>query len=340
MKFPLAWTCGGVFASTAIADLRRALGSSFLLALTVCASGVHAQEYPNRAIRMVAPFAAGGGGDVLTRTLSKKLADIFQQQVVVDNRAGALGIIGTESVAKAPADGYTIMTASSTHAINASTRRDLPYDSVKDFSPVSFVATTPFILVVHPSLPARSVPELLKLLRSRLGQIDYASSGATPYFAGAMLNVYAKVKMVNINYKGVAGAMTDVLAGAVPVTCQTPLTVMPNVRAGKLRALAVTTPKRSPAWPDLPTVKEGGVPDYDFTSWYGVLAPRDTPKHIVSRLNQAIAQAQQNPELISFLKAEGAEISVTSPEQFREILVRETARFTELVRQMGGAKME
>ncbi len=315
-----------------------------------CGSIVHARaaqaaiapSYPEKPIRMIGPFSAGGGADALARTLARKLSEIFQQQVVVDNRGGASGIIGTEIAARAAPDGYTVVFIMGAHAINAAIRRELPYDPVQDFSPVSLFTAMPLILGTHPSFAPRSVPELLALARAKPGQINYASTGtgSVPHFAAEMMKIYAKVDIVHVSYKGMPGVITDVLAGAVPLSFLGPSGVSQHIRAGKLRALAITSVKRSPSWPDLPTMQEGGVPNYDFTSWYGLLAPRNTPIPVVARLTHAVKQATLDPGIIKTLSADGAELYGNTPEQFREFLIKELAKYKDLVHQMGGIRLD
>ncbi len=318
-----------------------ALGYAALTALIAAPFIAGAQDYPSRPIRMIEPFTAGGGADKYGRMLARKLSETFQQQVVVDNRGGANGMIGTEIAAKAAPDGYTIVFVVSAHAINPAIRRALPYDSIKDFAPISLFTEFPFFLLTHPSFPPQSVPELLALARSKPGQINYAAStpGSALHFAGEMLKAYAKVNIIYVSYKGAAEATTAVLAGEVPITSQGP-TVMPIVKAGKLRALAVTSAKRSPAWPEVPTIQEGGVPNYNYTTWHALLAPRNTPKAVVARLNQAVVQAVQDQSLAKTLIADGAQLHGSTPEQFREFLVREIERYQALVREMGGLKVD
>lgn len=304
--------------------------------------GLHAQEYPSRAVRLVAPFSAGGGADALARILAKRLSDILGQPVYVENRGGASGVIGTDLVAKAAPDGYTLGFVMSAHVINAATRKKLPYDPVQSFTPVSLFASAPLILAVTPSFPADSVQALLAAARSKPGQIDYASTGpaSVPHLAGEMLKRYAKVDLRHISYKGVSGALTDVMAGIVPVTFQGAATVLPLVKSGKLRALAVTSAKRLPSLPDLPTLQEAGVDGYDMTVWYGVLAPNGTPPDIVAKLNAAVQRVQRDESLVKALAELSATVVLTTPAQFRQFLVIETERYSQLVRSMGGVNLE
>lgn len=317
---------------------RAALGAACaaLAALLPC-QAAFAQEYPGKPIRLVAPFSPGGGGDTVARLIAQKLSDAFQQQVVVDNRPGAGNIIGTEIVAKAAPDGYTILVAINAHAINPGLRRKLPYDPIADFTPVTLIASTPYILVVHPSLPVRSVQELIRLAKSRPGQINYASAGSgTPaHFAAELFKLGAAVGMVHVPYKGVTGAVIDLMAGAVQVMFPSPVTALPQVKAGKLRALAVTTLKRSRAMPELPTIDESGVRGYEFSSWYGLLAPRNTAESVVNRLQQAVAKAVQLKDVQTRLVSEGAEPAGSTPAEFLQFLKEQIARYGKLARAIG-----
>ena len=300
------------------------------------------QDYPSRPLRLVTPVAAGGGADATVRMLANKLSETFNQRVVVDNRPGASNIIGTDIVAKATPDGYTILWVSSTHAINAGVRRGkLPFDPLDDFAPVTLFAKIPFILVVHPSLPAKSVPELLALARAKPGQTHYASAGigSTSHFAGELLKKLAKLDMLHVAYKGSA-ALTAVVGGETPILFTGPLSVLPHAKAGRLRALAVSTAKRSPAFPELPTVAEGGAPGYEYTSWYGLLAPRRTPAPLVNILSGAVAQALKTKEVSAFLSGEGFELDGNGPAAFRGFLAAEVAKYIELTPTIAGLRID
>ncbi len=318
-------------------------GGIAVAAVFACAVGTPAmaQQYPDRPIRMVAPFAPGGGADVYGRLLAKKFSEIFSQQVVVDNRSGANGIIGTDIVAKAAPSGYTLLFTLSAHVTNAAIRNDLPYDTLKDFAPVSLFTEFPLFLYASPSLPAQSVPELLALVRGKPGAFNYGSTGvgSAQHFAGEMLNAYAKTKVVHISYKGIPAAMTDVTSGAIAYSFFGP-TLMPMVKAGKLKVLGVTSAKRSPAFPDVPTIQEGGVPNYHFTQWHCLLVPRNTPKAVIARLQQAVVQATQDRDIVATLNADGTELRGSTPEQLGQFIARELARFQELARGMGSFKAD
>ncbi|MGA0033362.1 MAG: tripartite tricarboxylate transporter substrate binding protein [Burkholderiales bacterium] len=292
-----------------------------------------AQVYPAKPIRMIAPISAGGGADVAARLLAKTLSDDLRQQVIVDNRPGGGNVIGTSIAANAAADGYTILWVSGAHAINAALGRKLPYDSIRDFTPVSLFAKLPLLLIVHPSQSAKSLPELLKQMRAQPGKFNYASSGvgSASHLGLEMLKLYAGVDMVNVSYKGSAPSIVGLLSGEVQMALLGPLSVKPLVTAGKVRPLAVSTPQRSAAFPDLPTIAESGVPKYDMTGWYGILAPRGTPQSAVVQLNRAVARAQTEPSLRNALAPEGADLVAMTPQQFEGYIRTQIAQFTELL---------
>lgn len=306
-----------------------------LIAIGLPIPRVHAAtEYPIRPIRMIAPFSAGGGADTVARTVAQKLSETLSQQIIVDNRPGASNIIGTDLTAKATPDGYTIMIANTVHTINAGLARKLPYDSLRDFSTISLLATTPFMMIVHPSLPARSVRELVQLAKSRPGQINYASSGAgtAAHLAMEMFKLEAGIDMLHIPYKGISQALIDTVAGTTQVMILSPITALPQVKAGRVRALAVTTAQRSKAFPDIPTMQESGIKGYEFSSWYGLLAPAAVPRPIIDHLNAAVAKSLQQNDLRSKLTSAGAEPHASTPEAFAEFLKREIQKFSVLVK--------
>jgi tripartite-type tricarboxylate transporter receptor subunit TctC len=318
-------------------------GAILAAALLVAGSATAApQDYPNRPLRLVTPVLAGGGADATVRMLANKLAEAFNQRVVVDNRPGASNIIGTDIVAKATPDGYTILWVSSTHAINAGVRRGkLPFDPLNDFEPITLFARIPFILVVHPTLPVKSVPELLALARAKPGQLNYASAGigSTSHFAGELLKNLAKIDLTHVAYKGSA-ALVAVVGGETPILFTGPLSVLPHARAGRLRPLAVSTARRSPAFPELPTVAEGGAPGYEYTSWYGLLAPRRTPAAIIDVLSGAVAQALKTKEVAAFLTNEGFELDGNGAAAFRTFLASEVAKYIGLTPTIAGLQLD
>jgi tripartite-type tricarboxylate transporter receptor subunit TctC len=326
-------------ASTVNAVIALAL---FATTAANAATAATTADYPNRPLRLVTPQAAGGGGDATVRLLAGKLSETFNQRVVVDNRPGASNIIGTDIVAKAQPDGYTILWVSSTHAINAGVRRGkLPFDPLNDFEPVTLFAKTPFILVVHPALPVKTVPELLALARAKPGQTNYASAGigSTSHFAGELMKKLAKIDIVHVAYKGSA-ALLAVVGGETPILFTGPLSVLPHAKAGRLRALAVSTAKRSPAFPELPTVAEGGVPGYEYTSWYGLLAPRRTPAPVINALAGAVAQTLKSKEVAAFFGGEGFELDGSGAAAFRAFLASEVAKYIELTPTIAGLQLD
>jgi len=302
-----------------------------LLAVCLQTAGAAAPSYPARPIRMIAPISAGGGADVAARLLAKSLTETLQQQIIIDNRPGGGSVIGTTAAASATPDGYTILWISGAHAINAAFARNLPYDSIKSFEPVTLFAKMPFVLVTHPSLNAKTMPELLALLRAQPGKFNYASSGigSASHLGLEMFKLYAKVDMVNVSYKGSAPSIAGLLGGEVQMALLGPLSVKPHIASGKVRAIAVSTAKRSPAFPTLPTIGDS-VPKYEMTSWYGTLAPRGTPRVAIDRLNAAVAAAQNDKTLEDTLAPEGAELPRMTPQQFGQYLQAEIARYAEL----------
>ena len=302
-----------------------------------------AQSYPAKPIRFVVPYPPGGSVDIAARALGQKLTEAWGQPVVVDNRAGAGGNIGADLVAKSPADGYTLlMGAVATHAINPTLYGKLPYDPVKDFTPVALVVQVPNILVLNPSVPAKSVKELIELARAKPGALNFGSgsTGSTGHLAGELFNTMAGVKMVHIPYKGAAPAMADLLSGQVQLMFDNLANALPNVKAGRLRALAVTTLARSPAVPDLPTVAESGLPGFDLTTWFGVMVPAGTPPDIVAKLNAEIVRALNSNDMRERLEKMGAEPPTNNtPEHFAAFIRTEAAKYAKVVRD-SGAKVE
>lgn len=308
-----------------------AIGALFALASVAFLADAAAQTWPARPIRMIAPISAGGGADVAARLLAKSMGETLQQQVIVDNRPGGGSVIGTTAAAGATPDGYTLLWISGAHAINAAFSRNLPYDSMKSFEPVGLFARMPFVLVVHPGMNAKTVPELLALVRAQPGKYNYASSGigSASHLGLEMLRLGAKLDMVNVSYKGAAPSIAGLIGGEVQMAMLGPLSVKPHIATGKVRALAVTTARRSPAFPTLPALGES-VAQYEMTSWYGMLAPRGTPAAVIAQLNAAIATAQSDKAAIDGLGAEGAELPRTTPPQFRKYLEADIARYMAL----------
>jgi tripartite-type tricarboxylate transporter receptor subunit TctC len=317
-----------------LSALLALLGISLLFPAVNAAA---ADAYPVKPIRMIVPWPPGGGTDVFARAISQKLSESWGQSVLVDNRPGATGNIGAELTAKSPPDGYTTMLATITLATNPALYPALPFDALKDFAPITLVAGVPHMLVVNPSLPANSVKEFIALAKVRPGQINYASAGnGSPFhLAAELFKLLAGVNLVHVPYKGGGPAITEVIGGQVPVTFANLLPVLPHVNSGRLRALGVTSAKRSPAAPKVPTIAEAGVPGYEFSSWFGVFAPAGTPTEIVTRLNGEIVKILNTPEMKDRLSREGAEVSASTAEQFGAYLKAETTKWGKVIKQAG-----
>ncbi|MBI2296820.1 MAG: tripartite tricarboxylate transporter substrate binding protein [Betaproteobacteria bacterium] len=311
-----------------------------LCAALVAASagdGLAQAGYPNRPVRVVVPSSPGGGTDILTRQLTSGLSQRLGQQVIVDNRPGAGSIIGNELVARATPDGYTLLMGISTLAILPATKKKLPYDALKDLAPVTQVISAPNILVVHPSLPPKSVKELIAFARKRPNEINYASAGAgtNPHLTMELFLTMTNVKMVHIPYKGLGPALVDLLAGHVVAATATMLSGLPHVRSGRLRGLATTGAKRSSALPDLPTIAEAGVPGYEATQWYGMFAPAGTPPEIIAKLHEAMTAVLRSPAVSQKLAADGADAVANTPEEFARVMRAETEKWAKVARAAG-----
>lgn len=296
-----------------------------------------ADGFPERPLRMIVPFPPGGSVDVVARIAGQKMTEIAGQSIVVDNRAGASGNIGTELAARAPADGYTIMMTTIPLVVNPSLFSKIPYDVVRDFAPVSLIAAAPFVLAVHPSLPARSVKELVALARARPGQLNYASagSGTNLHIAAELFKNLSGTNIVHVPYKGGGPALTALLGGEAQLSFLGVVAVVPHVKSGKMRALALTAAKRSAVLPDLPTIAEAGVPGYEFASWYGVLAPAGTPAPRITKLHDILVKSLRSPDLAGRMAAEGADIIAGSPQQFAAYLKTELAKWAKVVKDSG-----
>lgn len=315
------------------------LVSVFLAALLLGFPALaNADAYPAKTIRIIAPFPPGGPADILSRIIAGKLSQSWGQQVIVENRPGAGGNIGAEAAAKSEPDGYTLLLGFvGTHAINPSLYAKMPYDNVKDFEPVAQVATVTIVLVVHPSVAASSVKELIALARAKPGQLAFGSPGnGTPqHLAGELFNAMAGVDMLHVPYKGAVPALTDLLGGRISMIFSSMPPALPHVHNGKLRALGVTSLERTPAAPELPTIAESGVPGYVVNNWYGILAPRGTPKEVVAKLNAEIVKIMKMPDVKENLSAQGAESFTSTPEQFATYIKDETAKWAKIVKSSG-----
>ncbi len=307
-----------------------------LLAATVVAPVAAQQNFPSRPIRLISPFAAGGGNDLLCRTVAAKMTESLKQQVIVENRTGANGMIGTEAAARAAPDGHTLVLIPSGHAVNASLYSKLPYDPVRDFTTVSLVGASPLVLAVHPSLPARSVKELAALAKARPGQLSYVSAGigSSGHLGGALFEVMTTTKMVHVPYKGMSLALIDLVSGQVSLSFATSLSVIPHVQSGRLRALASTGAQRSPALPKLPTIAET-VPGYEASLWYGFAGPARIPADIVRRLNAEIVAALKFPDVRERLGAQGIDVQTSTPEEFARLLGNDMERWAKVVQRAG-----
>jgi len=313
----------------------KVIAAALLLSTTTLAG---AQQFPSKALHLIVPFPPGGGNDTVARAIAQQLGPDLGQPVVVDNRPGAGGSVGAELAAKAPPDGYTLFLAGvGSHVVNPNLHARLPYDPVRDFTPITLLATAPSVLVVNPAVPARTVAEFTAYARAHPGELNYASNGngSAAQLAAAMYESMANVRMVHVPYKGIAPALTDLLSGEVQLMFGTVVALVPHIQAGKLRALAVTSRSRSALLPDVPTLAESGVPEYEAGSWYGVMAPAGTPREIVERLHGAIVRALKEPEVAKRLAAEGAIVIGSTPEEFGAHLRVELARVAKLVRAAG-----
>ena len=301
------------------------------------AGGASAQPFPTKPIRIIVPFPAGGTTDVFARMISQKLSENLKQQVLVDNRAGASGMIGTEMVVKAPSDGYTLMITATHHAINPSLYKKLPYDTLKDLVAITLVATSPNVLVAHPTFPPNTIQELIALARAKPGQLNFASTGigGANHLSGELFKSMAGIDIVHIPYKGAAPAMNDLLAGHVSLMFDTIGIELPYVKAGKLKALAVTTAKRTTIAPDIPTIAESGLPGYEAVSWFGMYGPAGMPKEILTRINTEVAKVLHSPDIQKRFIDYGAEAIVNSPEQFAVYLKSEMAKWAKVVKDCG-----
>lgn len=311
---------------------------AFFLVCGWAADAAWSQGFPSKPVRIVVPFGAGGTTDIVTRILGQKLGESWGQQAVVDNRGGAGGIIASELVARSLADGYTVLMGTvSTHGINLSLYKKIPYDPIKDFAPVTLVATTQSVLMVNPSVPANSVKELIALARAKPGEINFGSAGfgGSQHLAGVLFNSLAGVKMTHVPYKDTAAALLDALSGRTQVMFDTLPSAMPHVKAAKLRALAVTGLKRSPSLPTLPTVSEAGVPGFETTAWYGALVPAGTPQNVIKKLNSDFVRAIKLPDVQERIISNGAEPVGSTPQQFAEFIQNELTKWAKVVRESG-----
>jgi tripartite-type tricarboxylate transporter receptor subunit TctC len=296
-----------------------------------------AQDWPARPVRLILPFPPGGGTDILGRLIAERLSASLGQPVVTENRGGAGGNVGAEAAARSAPDGYTIVLVAPSLAISPTLYSKINYDPVKDFAPVSLVATVPNVMITQPSLPAQSLQEFIAYARARPGALNFGSGGAgtSNHLAGELFNIVTGAKLVHVPYKGVNLAMQDVLAGNVHLVFIGIPAAAPHIKAGKLRALALVAPQRSGALPDVPTVAEAGLGDFEVTTWYGVLAPAGTPKNVISRLNAELVKIMHSPDLKEKLAATGTEPFTSTPEEFAAYIKREIAKWGDVIRKSG-----
>jgi tripartite-type tricarboxylate transporter receptor subunit TctC len=318
-------------------------GKLFLACAAGCLAAISgsalAQAYPAKLIRVVVPYAPGGATDLTARLVGQKMQEAMKQNVVVENRPGAGGVIGADAVAKAAPDGYTLLLAVPAEISILPNLQKMPYDVAKDLAPVSLAAMTPLILVAHPSLPVKTVKELVELIRKRPGQLSYASAGTggVQHLSGELLKITMNLDLVHVPYKGAGPVMPDLIGGHVPMFFSGMPPAMPHVRAGKLRALAVTTTKRSPAAPEVPTMAEAGVPGFDISNWFAYFVPSGTPPDIIVRLNSEINRGLKQQDVRDKLGNVGAEAVGTSPEELAKFVRAESEKFARLIK-LSGAK--
>jgi tripartite-type tricarboxylate transporter receptor subunit TctC len=313
--------------------------ATLLCALVITAAAPHAsaQAYPAKPIRVLVGFAAGGGTDTAARMVANELSKSLGQPVIVENRSGSGGTIATESVAKAPPDGHTLLMMAAADSIQPAMRQKLPYELPKDFSPISLVVSGAFVLVVHPSVPAKNVKELIAVARSQPGKLNYATSGvgSSAHLAAELMNSLAQVKTVHVPYKGVSQATVGVASGEADFVFASVTSAQPLIEGGRLRPIAMSTAKRSALLPNMPTLNESGVPGYDRTGWYGMMGPAGMPREVVLRLNAAIVKAVNTPEMKAAFFKQGLETETNTPEQFTDMIRREVEQNVKLARAAG-----
>jgi tripartite-type tricarboxylate transporter receptor subunit TctC len=317
-------------------DRQRRAAASVFTTLIIAAAPCSAQNYPNGPMRIVSPYPPGGGTDILSRTIAQKLNERFNVPVVVENRAGANGTVGAAVVAKSAPDGQTMLIVPAGYAANPALYKSLPYDQARELAPVSHLASGPLVLVVHPSLPVKNVKDLIALAKAKPGDLNVGSAGngSLPHLCAELFNSSAGIKIVHIPFKGSGAAVIDVLSGQVPIYFMNILQSLSLIKAGKLRALGVTSPKRSAIAPDLPAIAESGI-EFDMTNWYGLLVQGGTPRDTISKLQQEVTRVLNLPELKERLAGEGMTVVAGTPEQFIEFLARETAKYNRIIQAAG-----
>ena len=316
--------------------------SVVVIAATTCANAIaQSTNYPNRPLRFIVPYAAGGNGDIVSRIIAHKLVTQLGQQIVIDNRGGAGGNIGAELAARAVPDGYTIMLGTNTHAINMSLYAKPGYDLQRDFAPIALATAAPMVLIIHPSLPAKTVKEFIALAKAHPNKLNYATggSGSSAHVITELFKSMAGVQLVHVAYKGVAQATTDLIAGQIQMSFNSIATALAHMQAGRVRALAISTDTRSTAAPQLPTIAESGLPGFDASIWQGIFAPARTPPEIIARLNREIVGALGTSEVKDQLGAQGVDAQPSTPEQFAVFIRAEIARWATVIK-VSGAKVD
>jgi tripartite-type tricarboxylate transporter receptor subunit TctC len=298
-------------------------------ALALASAAAQAQTYPSRPITLIVPFAAGGSNDLVARVIGKKLGEVWGQPVLIDNRGGAGGLIGSAAVATAPPDGYTLLLVSVTFTINPAVKKAMPFDTIRDFTPVAFIARSPLLVTASNKLPVKSARELLDLAKSKPGQITYASSGpgSINQIAAELIALSAGVKLLHVPYKGGAPGLNDLVGGHVDLYVSSLPQVLSLAKDGQARALAVTSARRTPLLPDVPTLEEAGIAGFDLSSWWGIVGPAGIPTNVVTALNTEIGKMLNSPELSTILASEGAEAATMTPQQFGNMMRLETERW-------------
>ena len=321
---------------------RQLLQYAFALGLATCISPSMAQgSYPTNPVRIIVPYPAGGTTDIIARIAANQLTERLKQSFIVENRAGASGAIGAQAVARSAPDGYTlVMGTASSHGINSALQKNLPYDAVKDFAPITVVASTPNVIIANPNVPAKTLAELIALAKAQPGKINFGSTsaGGSPHMSAELLKVMAGIDMTHVPYKGAAPMLTDLVGGQVQIGFDNLPSSMAFIKSGKLRALAVTTAKRWPGAPELPTVAES-VPGYEVSGWFGLLAPAGTPKEILNKIQSAVAEAVRSPEVAKQLRDQGAEPVANSPDQFAQEIKADVEKWRK-VANATGVKLE
>ena len=313
------------------------ISNAVLLLAVALAAPAWGQAFPSRPVRFLVPLAPGGGADITVRAVAQKLGANWKQTVVVDNRPGGTGTIALEMAARAAPDGYTIIMISGSHTARQAVERDLPWNLDRDFAPVTQMTRQSYVLVLHPSVAAKSVPELVNLAKAKPGSLTFGSAGqgSLQHLSGALFGALTQTKLLHVAYKGGGPALADVLAGHISMVFATPLESVPHIKAGRLRPLGVTSAKRSPAMPELPTIAEGGAAGYEVTNWYGVLAPAKVARPLVERLNRSIVEALRSPDLAERFRADGVELIGSSPAEFQKHIQAEIRKWEKVVAAVG-----